>query len=303
MVMLIPLLWLIFLGCSQDNDSGTGPSPTTYGSIYIESTPSGASVFLDDSNTGEVTPTTLTDVETGYHTVKLVKEDYLDWTQTVYVCTDETTEIEATLSQFALNVYWPITCWPIGRIDRTDSAWVVKDSIIQLEVRDQNGNPVSGVSWHTSDPTVISISSDGVVTGLKDWFDNHNSQPEAIVWVTKNELTSNEIVIQTVVNLTGWWGTWSSTIGETLYYEVEMSYHFPNPNSPIYNPGRVYACGFSPIGAFIVLGDSIYWESEYDDSWASGHILENGTRVEFRMYRESYPDSIYDECIYIKNPD
>jgi len=197
-VMLISLPWLVFLGCSQNNGNGIGP--TTPGSIQIY--------------------------------------------------------------------------WPIAGVERTDSVWVPKDSLIHLKVRDQDGDPVSNVSWHTSDSSVVSVNSSGYVYGLKDWFDNGNSQPEAIVWATKNELTSNEIVVQTVVNLTGRWrDEWD---GEVC--NVRMRFEGD------WIPPYWWACPFPPLGGLLIIGDSLYWECYYDDSWAWGHVLENGRRVEFRIH-------------------
>jgi len=47
-----------------------------YGSIDINSTPTGAKVYLDGVDTGSVTPYVITHVETGIHTVKLDKYHY-----------------------------------------------------------------------------------------------------------------------------------------------------------------------------------------------------------------------------------
>jgi hypothetical protein len=55
------------------------PLNELYGSIYINSTPSGANVYLDGKDTGETTPTTLTAVEVGEHTIKLIYFHYQAW--------------------------------------------------------------------------------------------------------------------------------------------------------------------------------------------------------------------------------
>ncbi len=47
------------------------------GSIYVNSTPSGAAVFIDDEETGDVTPCTLTGIETGSHAVRVEKEGFV----------------------------------------------------------------------------------------------------------------------------------------------------------------------------------------------------------------------------------
>ena len=52
------------------------PVATTYGDIDINSTPTGAKVYLDGVDTGSVTPYVITHVEAGIHTVKLDKYHY-----------------------------------------------------------------------------------------------------------------------------------------------------------------------------------------------------------------------------------
>ena len=47
------------------------------GSIYVNSTPSGAAVFIDDEETGDVTPCTLTGIETGSHAVRVEKKGFV----------------------------------------------------------------------------------------------------------------------------------------------------------------------------------------------------------------------------------
>ena len=46
------------------------------GSIHVTSTPSGAAVFIDDEETGDVTPCTLSGIETGSHALRVEKEGF-----------------------------------------------------------------------------------------------------------------------------------------------------------------------------------------------------------------------------------
>jgi hypothetical protein len=61
-----------------DTTDTTGPGPT--GSIYVNSTPTGASVFIDDSATGKTTNCVLEDLNVGSHyMIKLTLPGYQDW--------------------------------------------------------------------------------------------------------------------------------------------------------------------------------------------------------------------------------
>jgi len=70
-------------------------TPTT-GSINITSSPSGATVLLDNANKGS-TPVTLSDIAPGNHTVLLKKTGYNDYKTTVTVVAGQTATISATL--------------------------------------------------------------------------------------------------------------------------------------------------------------------------------------------------------------
>lgn len=66
------------------------------GSISVSSTPSGASISLDGANKG-TTPTTLTGVAAGSHSLLLTKTGYNDYTTTIAVTVGQTTIVSATL--------------------------------------------------------------------------------------------------------------------------------------------------------------------------------------------------------------
>lgn len=70
-----------------------------YGAIQVNSTPSGATIYLDEVNTNHLTNYLLTNIPVGSHTIKLLKSDYLDWQDTVVVVEDDTVELSATLIQ------------------------------------------------------------------------------------------------------------------------------------------------------------------------------------------------------------
>ncbi|MBL7994698.1 PEGA domain-containing protein [bacterium] len=56
-----------------------------FGNIYLHSAPIGAAIFLDNVNSGKVTPDTLKNISSGDHAVKLTLTNYFDSTFTVTV--------------------------------------------------------------------------------------------------------------------------------------------------------------------------------------------------------------------------
>jgi len=75
--------------------------PVTTGSISVQSNPAGAEVYLDGSDTGNITPYMITDVEEGPYTVRLTLWHYKDREETVTVIAGETTYINWALTHAA----------------------------------------------------------------------------------------------------------------------------------------------------------------------------------------------------------
>ena len=76
-------------------------------SISVNSNPTGATIFLDGADQNAVTNTVLKDVAPGAHTVKLVKEGYRDYEETVTVKAGEKAAVSATLAANVISVTNP----------------------------------------------------------------------------------------------------------------------------------------------------------------------------------------------------
>jgi hypothetical protein len=85
----------------------------TSGSISVTSNPAGAKVYLDGTDTGLTTACTINNVSPGTHAVKLVKEGYRDYEQSVTVTAGQTANVSATLTANSLVVTSPAsgTVW------------------------------------------------------------------------------------------------------------------------------------------------------------------------------------------------
>ena len=67
------------------------------GSLQVNSTPDGAKIFLDGTDTGKATNVILTGIAAGNHALKLVRADYNDYLQTVSVQAGKTAQVAAEL--------------------------------------------------------------------------------------------------------------------------------------------------------------------------------------------------------------
>ncbi len=87
--------------------SDSSEEEATAGSIQVSSSPSGAQIFLDGRDTGQVTNTTLTGISPGSHEVEVTKEGYVDHKETVSVASGQTARVDVTLSKHTINVTSP----------------------------------------------------------------------------------------------------------------------------------------------------------------------------------------------------
>jgi parallel beta-helix repeat protein len=66
------------------------------GAISVTSSPSGAKIYLDDRYRGK-TPHRVTEVSSGYHTLRLTLDGYLDWSTNLQVRAGETSDVAAIM--------------------------------------------------------------------------------------------------------------------------------------------------------------------------------------------------------------
>ncbi len=80
-------------GTDEASCSVTVEVLVTAGSIDVKSSPAGATVYIDGTDTGNITPYVITDIDEGDHTIKLSKEFCKDREETVTVNAGETTYV------------------------------------------------------------------------------------------------------------------------------------------------------------------------------------------------------------------
>ena len=82
---------------STDGETITLPTPIPiYGSLNVESTPIGATIYIDGKEVGK-TPRSINEILIGQHEVKLVKEGYDDYAETAHIRKGERGQINAKL--------------------------------------------------------------------------------------------------------------------------------------------------------------------------------------------------------------
>jgi hypothetical protein len=119
-------------------------NPTMKGALYIDSNPLGASIILNDSATGKVTPFEFSNVLPDTYNVVLNKTGYWDWHFSALVRTDRTTRIYGSLVDTSLFVNYTMSNSNIPSdyingvvIDQNGNKWIV-DPINLTEFDGQN---------------------------------------------------------------------------------------------------------------------------------------------------------------------
>jgi parallel beta-helix repeat protein len=100
------------------------------GSIAVTSAPDGARIFLDGTDTGEVTNATLTTVPVGDHTVRVSLDGYLDAEETVTVAAGATASVHFDIEASAISLVpgWNFVSTP-KRLDDGQDTIAVFDSV------------------------------------------------------------------------------------------------------------------------------------------------------------------------------
>ena len=74
-------------------------TPPAYGALQVNSTPTGAAIWLDDANTGAVTDTLLDSLLVGEYTLKLTLAGYYDYETTVTIVEGEIDTVDEELDE------------------------------------------------------------------------------------------------------------------------------------------------------------------------------------------------------------
>ncbi len=150
--IFLPLTLIMGFLIASCSDTTTNPPPVEdTGSIFINSSPVGATITLDGTNTGKTTPDSVSNVSTGQHSITLSLSGYSDTTFTVTVQANLQTTKQITLvSTLSTTMYGPVTIY------ETAGTTASQPSGIDLS----SGNAY-GVSSTDKDKVDIYYSTDG----------------------------------------------------------------------------------------------------------------------------------------------
>ncbi len=239
------------------------------GSINVQSTPGGAAIWLDNQNTGRVTNAVLAAVAPGSHTLKLVKDGYLDYQVTVTVQAGAETVISATLE---------ISPTP-DFVTNTDTVVVPEggQNTFQVRLSEAPSSEVSAVvSWVSGDSDISVISGDSLTFTASNW---NTYQAVTLGAVEDDDTENGEATFR--VSASGIADKDVIAMEQDLGSSGELSV---SPSGDFSSSG-VEGGPFSPVSKTYILQNvgsgSIEWTASNSGVWVSlsdsGGTLEGGS--------------------------
>jgi len=226
MNLLVMLLTIVLLLPSVVSAAGT---------IAVSSVPSGAAVWLDGTNSGTTTPTTIQSVTSGNHIVGLKLTGYQDYAQSVTVIDNATTTISASLIAFA-----------------TTTAEITNGSI-KIESNPSNSAVFLNTEYQGKTPLTLYNITHGTYRvlvqkiGYQDWSDriSVSSGTRTDVYATLQVEATDTTIATTIPTIT----TVKTTISKTSTAKVPTPWPSgtPAPSSSMSSQAIIGAVGFGLV--------------------------------------------------------
>lgn len=120
-LLLFPIAFLLglFIVSCEDATTDPGGSTPTTGNLAVVSTPVGAQIWVDGTNTGKITPDTVKNLSAGTHSLTLKLDGYKDSVQTgITITAGQTASRTITLTRAAFT-FGPVKIWETTGTDTT----------------------------------------------------------------------------------------------------------------------------------------------------------------------------------------
>ena len=182
LLTLILLSFLLISGCTPISNLLFGPS----GSIEVSTYPSGAKIFLNDKDTGYVTPYTIMNLAKGTYEVKVILND-ISYTETVIVYSNHTTSVyKDLLPRLNKIIVQPSSM----NLEEGESQKI--NSIIAYYVDSGSANIALNSCTYSSSSNHATVNSSGTITGASE------GSATITVSYTDGEITKTDIVNITI---------------------------------------------------------------------------------------------------------
>ena len=235
-LLLIPIVMLLGLFIVSCEDSTTDAPAVTTGTLFVQSIPVSAQIWVDGTNTGKVTPDSIKNLAAGNHALTLKLDGYKDSIQaSVSITAGQTTSKSITLTRAALT-FGPVRLWETTGTDSTQPSGLDLSTGVAYGISStnkvnvdiyysSNGFVVTSANAATGLTRVTSFKvgsgtnlTDGVASPLKDnsWLTQIGDRILNYVFLYDNDLHYSKMKI------TSWGG---GTPGSPAWVEVQLIYN------------------------------------------------------------------------------
>jgi len=217
---------------------------STSGTLVINSSPVEANIWLDETNTAYLTPHTFENIASGSHLIKLKKNGYYDWIDTLNVAIDETLTVNAELELIPPTGSLYISSWPNG-------------ALIWLNDESTGYTAPHNFSNILADTYSIKLALDGYYDWIKDTV------------VVANQTTTVQGVLEP---MPGNIYVVSQPAGAQIWLDDEFTNKFTPDTLIVAEAGeyelRLLSAGHFPVDTTvnIGIGQSITWEINLDET-------------------------------------
>lgn len=242
LLLMIAVAALIISSCDSNNNPST---PTnTKGNLFVTSTPAGAQIWLDGTNTNQVTPDTVMDIEEGVHNIKLTLTDYNDTTISISVTAEQTGVLGPVVlsSNIITTLFGPVTIYetnhtsasqPSGLDLSSGNPWgVSSDSSSLVDIYySTTGTGGNGYLVQSADLNGLVRVTKFFVGSGDNLFDNEDSPDRMASGWTNNmdDREPNYVFLYdqdghySKIEIVNWGG--AGTIGDPAWVELQWYYN------------------------------------------------------------------------------
>lgn len=203
LLLIIPLMVLV-TSCNSEDDPIT-PTPT--GGIYLTSIPAGAAIWIDGSNTFNLTPDTTVNVNEGVRSITLKLQDYNDTTFAISITGGQTSIVTniVLVTDISTTLYNPIRIYETYGTTASEPSGLDLSSGMAYAVSSPEANLVDIYFYSDAAGFSYLIQSADLYTGLirrtdffvssnTNLFDEVDSPLRTSAWINKINDTENNYV-------------------------------------------------------------------------------------------------------------
>ncbi len=138
-LFLLTFVSLVMVGCS---DSTTNPVDTVKQGAYVVSYPVGAAIWIDNVNTGKVTPALIDTLKVGSHDITLKLTNYDNKAVALSTTSGKIDTVTANLSGADYAAYGPVRIWVISDTSTQHPSGLCLNNGLPYTIKAANANYV-----------------------------------------------------------------------------------------------------------------------------------------------------------------